>query len=211
MLQGRGGPLLEGSSGGSVRGTAVLSCPHCLKTFMGPGRHQLYDRHVIVHTGERPFTCPHCTYRANQLSNLRRHGLAVRLGDVASLVCPVCGKAFGGRNRRQILERHIATHTGHKPHTCPHCPFRSSRQDTLKIHVARMHKNQTPGSSGNREIQPRMRNSSPRAMRDMMLFEPGTLLHEVSLQQREVSQQREAPHQEAQTVTASLQFSRPPL
>lgn len=138
-------------------------------------------------------------------------GLAVRLGDVASLVCPVCGKAFGGRNRRQILERHIATHTGHKPHTCPHCPFRSSRQDTLKIHVARMHKNQTAGSSSNREIQPRMRNSSPRALRDMMLFEPGTLLHEVSLQQQEVSQQRETPHQEAQTVSASLQFSRPPL
>ncbi|KAG7167385.1 Zinc finger protein 536-like 10 [Homarus americanus] len=116
-------------------------------------------------------------------------GLAVRLGDVASLVCPVCGKAFGGRNRRQILERHIATHTGHKPYPCPHCPFRSSRQDTLKIHVARMHKDLVPGSTSSRdtslrEAQARMRNNSPRAIRDLVLFDRGTLLHEVAVRQQ---------------------------
>ncbi|KAK7086598.1 hypothetical protein SK128_023676 [Halocaridina rubra] len=70
------------------------------------------------------------------------------MGDVTSLVCPVCGKAFGGRNRRQILERHIATHTGLKPFTCLHCPFRSARQDTLKTHVTRMHKDIIMGHIG---------------------------------------------------------------
>lgn len=50
-----------------------LFCPHCNKTFSGHGRQQLYERHVIVHTGEKPFVCLHCQYRANQLSNLRRH------------------------------------------------------------------------------------------------------------------------------------------
>lgn len=138
-------------------------------------------------------------------------GLAVRLGDVASLVCPVCGKAFGGRNRRQILERHIATHTGHKPYTCPHCPFRSSRQDTLKIHIARMHKDVAAGSGGQgpRETQPRMRNSSPRAIRDLMLFDHGSLLHDAVVQPRETSQQREGAHQQAQTLTAGVHQGQP--
>lgn len=54
--------------------------------------------------------------------------------------CSLCGKAFGGRNRRQILERHLATHTGIKPYACPHCPKRSSRQDTLKVHINRVHR-----------------------------------------------------------------------
>lgn len=160
----------------------------------------------------------HCTCEAGWLWK----GLAVRLGDVASLVCPVCGKAFGGRNRRQILERHIATHTGHKPYPCPHCPFRSSRQDTLKIHIARMHKDLVSGNSGPRDVgmreaQARIRNNSPRAIRDLVLFEHGTLLHEAAVQQREevlqreAMQQRELAHHEAQTVTVNLQHSRPTL
>ena len=51
----------------------VLSCPHCPKTFCGNGRQQLYNRHVIVHTGEKPFSCAHCPYTANQRSNVLRH------------------------------------------------------------------------------------------------------------------------------------------
>lgn len=148
-------------------------------------------------------------------------GLAVRLGDVASLVCPVCGKAFGGRNRRQILERHIAIHTGHKPYTCPHCVFRSSRQDTLKIHVARIHKDLVAsGGSGGlrdvgvREAQIRMRGSgSPRAIRDLVIYERSALLHEAALQQREAVQLGEVAHQEsgAPNVSVNLHPSGPTI
>ncbi|XP_064079557.1 zinc finger protein 711-like [Macrobrachium nipponense] len=343
------------SSSSSSRSGTVLTCPNCPKTFSGPGRQQLYERHVIVHTGARPFNCPHCTYRANQLSNLRRHiksihlpgqpqsndsrvhpflnpsvrqglipasgevgnhvvtqsvispghttssrdvemqpsflsatdaassdshhhhfdrssyegasagagnsqrqcyiseeedlaekeilnveeaesvavlcvfpqGLAVqvRLGDVASLVCPMCGKAFSGRNRRQILERHIATHTGHKPFTCGHCPFRSSRQDTLKTHIARMHREHITvaafsggGGTGagdaslsqaHRESNSVLRISGIRTMREMVTFDHSQLLQNTSLQQRETSALSSSL--ENQSVTADPSQDSPTL
>lgn len=139
-------------------------------------------------------------------------GLAVRLGDVAALVCPVCGKSFGGRNRRQILERHIATHTGHKPYPCPHCPFRSSRQDTLKIHVARMHRDLLPRDAapggaretGLREPQGRARTSGPRVLRDLVIFDHGAPL-------LEAAQQREAATRDAPPVAAHAHDARPAL
>ncbi|XP_063865784.1 longitudinals lacking protein, isoforms H/M/V-like isoform X2 [Scylla paramamosain] len=106
---GRAAPHQEGSSGGgggggSVRGPACLSCPNCPKTFTGPGRQQLYERHVIVHTGERPFRCPHCSYRANQMSNLRRHVKSIHHGQSTA---------------SNALHHHQNQHfgsTGHQPH-----------------------------------------------------------------------------------------------
>ena len=30
-------------------------------------------KHMRTHTGERPFPCPYCPYRATQTNNLKRH------------------------------------------------------------------------------------------------------------------------------------------
>ncbi|MCL4140548.1 UNVERIFIED_CONTAM: hypothetical protein GTU68_034346, partial [Idotea baltica] len=32
-----------------------------------------YKRHLLVHTGEKPFSCPHCHAKFRQESHLRRH------------------------------------------------------------------------------------------------------------------------------------------
>lgn len=46
------------------------TCPFCLKNFYGSVD---LERHKRTHTGEKPFACTHCLYRATQLGNLQRH------------------------------------------------------------------------------------------------------------------------------------------
>ncbi|KAK7008179.1 hypothetical protein SK128_021003 [Halocaridina rubra] len=56
-------------------------------------------------------------------------------------ICPVCGKQFSGRNRRQNLEHHLITHTGERRHPCPLCPHRAAHKWHLKTHILRRHAN----------------------------------------------------------------------
>ncbi|MPC10527.1 Zinc finger protein 536 [Portunus trituberculatus] len=53
--------------------SSALNCPACGKVFAGTKRRYHLERHLITHTGERPFPCPHCPYRANVRENLARH------------------------------------------------------------------------------------------------------------------------------------------
>ncbi|XP_063612802.1 longitudinals lacking protein, isoforms H/M/V-like isoform X3 [Penaeus indicus] len=54
-------------------------------------------------------------------------------------LCPVCGRAFGGKNRQFNLARHMRTHTGEKPYACPYCPHRATQKVNLKGHVITRH------------------------------------------------------------------------
>ncbi|XP_068237684.1 protein tramtrack, alpha isoform-like isoform X7 [Palaemon carinicauda] len=191
--------FLQAAASGTLSSSTSFSHP----SFAGPSSYQPGDLAGWQGDVSSMGFPSHLNFSASDSSSQQNApgGLAVqvRLGDVASLVCPMCGKAFGGRNRRQILERHIATHTGHKPFTCGHCPFRSSRQDTLKTHIARMHREHVTvaaasgvGGDGTasqalRESNSLLRISGVRAMREMVTFDHSQLLQNASLQQRESS------------------------
>ncbi|KAF2368663.1 Zinc finger C2H2-type, partial [Trinorchestia longiramus] len=50
------------------------ACQFCGKTFPWPSK---LNEHMRTHTGERPFQCPHCVYRATQRITLKKHIFAV--------------------------------------------------------------------------------------------------------------------------------------
>ena len=45
-------------------------CVYCGKQFVAPA---FLKRHIRAHTGEKPFKCPHCDFRATQKGNLNSH------------------------------------------------------------------------------------------------------------------------------------------
>lgn len=64
-----------------------VKCQTCGKTFYGFNRKFLLKRHMITHTGEKPFHCPHCPHRANLKQNLevhikRKHKDQLAIGEI---------------------------------------------------------------------------------------------------------------------------------
>lgn len=46
------------------------SCPVCLMEFADKRN---FRHHYMVHSGEKPYACPHCPYRARQTGTLNKH------------------------------------------------------------------------------------------------------------------------------------------
>ncbi|KAI1809149.1 hypothetical protein GGS20DRAFT_597251 [Poronia punctata] len=55
--------------------------------------------------------------------------------------CSFCSKVF---TRREHLERHIVSHTAHKPYCCEECHMEFSRRDQHANHCRRLHSGQGP-------------------------------------------------------------------
>ncbi|UYV77005.1 hypothetical protein LAZ67_14002788 [Cordylochernes scorpioides] len=87
-------------------------------------------RHIITHTGEKPQHCPHCDYRTNHSSHLKLH-IKTHTG-VKPQLCPHCDYRT---NYSHVLKTHIRTHTGEKPQLCPYCDYRTNHSSDLKIHI----------------------------------------------------------------------------
>jgi len=133
-------------------------CTYCPKSFVTK---QQLERHILVHTGEKPFICAYCKKRfvakaslvAHEENHLGTHRFKCEPcnkpfsfkadyefhrrthTDENPLKCRFCNKCF---IHRQSLKIHIRTHTGETPYACPVCGVRYYNKKILTRHQKNM-------------------------------------------------------------------------
>ncbi|XP_041980848.1 ras-responsive element-binding protein 1-like isoform X2 [Aricia agestis] len=106
-----------------------VSCPYCHRKF--PWSSSL-RRHVLTHTGQKPFKCPHCPLLFTTKSNCDRHLLRKHGGSAKAILAdPVSMSPPQGNDNRSVPER---------PFKCASCPTSTfSSMETLKKHMSSRH------------------------------------------------------------------------
>ncbi|CAL8075645.1 unnamed protein product [Calicophoron daubneyi] len=109
-------PILETqvTTPGRRRQRRMHTCEHCGKQFDRPS---LLKRHLLTHTGERPFECRFCSKGFSTRSGVNTHE-RTHTGQ-RPYVCRICGRRFAAGSN---LIFHKYTHTNTRRHQCSQCP-----------------------------------------------------------------------------------------
>ncbi|XP_053622242.1 zinc finger protein ZFP2-like isoform X2 [Plodia interpunctella] len=88
-----------------------------------------YQKHMLQHTGVKPYECKICqrsfTQRCSLAAHVRRHT------GIKPYECPVCQHRFYEKNN---LVTHMTKHSDEKPHACNACDRRFKRRDVMLLH-----------------------------------------------------------------------------
>lgn len=103
-------------------------CTKCGKCFAQTGH---LNRHMLLHTEERPFKCSQCDKTYRRADELKAHMYLHEDPKTLPFPCPTCDKAFG---TEPLLARHGKVHTKPKPHSCEDCDESFTKKFQLARH-----------------------------------------------------------------------------
>ncbi|KAA0189216.1 hypothetical protein HAZT_HAZT009594 [Hyalella azteca] len=92
-----------------------FKCPLC--NYKSPRKGHV-ERHILIHSGEKPYSCSECNYRSHTKDAMALHA-RVHSGH-KKFICCRCNYAT---NRKIYLERHLALHDN-DPTPCSRCTER---------------------------------------------------------------------------------------
>ncbi|XP_072552876.1 zinc finger protein 64 [Salminus brasiliensis] len=101
-------------------------------------RRDKLNLHSRSHTGEKPHKCKHCPYAAADSSSLKKH-LRIHF-DERPFKCQIC--PYASRNSSQLTV-HLRSHTGDAPFQCNQCDAKFKINSDLKRH-SRVHSGEKP-------------------------------------------------------------------
>ncbi|KAH8257058.1 hypothetical protein KR038_001949 [Drosophila bunnanda] len=108
-------------------------CSHCSKEFGGKTDLQ---RHMLIHSDERPHKCKDCGKSYRQAVNLKNH-ITTAHEHRKQFSCSQCPKSFALKER---LRLHMRLHSGEKPYPCALCDKKFARGGQLQQHMVSHHK-----------------------------------------------------------------------
>ncbi|CAG5123125.1 unnamed protein product [Candidula unifasciata] len=148
-----------------------VPCPICSKIVLKTG---MSSHMRTVHSGRKPYRCPHCDYASAFRGNLNTHIKGMHL-HTRQYLCNTCKAAFKtlgsliGHTKRvhenwkspnqkificsvcekrftkkYHVDRHMLIHTGEKPHKCTDCGRCFNNKSNLMSHIQLVHKKLTP-------------------------------------------------------------------
>ncbi|CAG5127912.1 unnamed protein product, partial [Candidula unifasciata] len=148
-----------------------IPCPICSKIVLKTG---MSSHMRTVHSGRKPYKCPHCEYASAFRGNLNTHIKGMHL-HTRQYLCNTCKAAFKtlgaliGHTKRvhenwrspnqkificsvcekrftkkYHVDRHMLIHTGEKPHKCTDCGRCFNNKSNLMSHIQLVHKKLTP-------------------------------------------------------------------